>query len=263
MMTLLNMYQWDNYIFDNIDLPEEFNKEQLVAVIMDRNENCILHESTPELFKFKMHNWFSYKKPIFQKLWETMNYEYNPIENYDRKEESIRDNVGAEGNLRTGRNKSNENSDYTHNTDFTEKHSGTETNIKTLSETTTHNLGSSETLSTSAFNETGFQNKEKTTKSGKDDDVLRGDNTDNLTRNLTDTNKGKEDGNDNRNLDNIQSDTNEAYRQDSEKIKLRAHGNIGVTTTQAMIEEERRVVQFHVYDYIAKEFETEFCLLVY
>lgn len=43
----------------------------------------------------------------------------------------------------------------------------------------------------------------------------------------------------------------------------RAHGNIGVTTTQKMIEEERRVSGFNIYDYIADSFKKRFCILVY
>lgn len=40
-------------------------------------------------------------------------------------------------------------------------------------------------------------------------------------------------------------------------------GNIGVTTTQAMIKEERKSVRFNVYDFIADSFHRTFCLDVY
>ena len=40
-------------------------------------------------------------------------------------------------------------------------------------------------------------------------------------------------------------------------------GNIGVTTTQAMIKEERESVLFNVYDFIADSFHRTFCLDVY
>ena len=43
----------------------------------------------------------------------------------------------------------------------------------------------------------------------------------------------------------------------------RIHGNIGVTTTQAMIKEQRDVVQFSVIEYIVNDFKHDFCLLVY
>lgn len=45
--------------------------------------------------------------------------------------------------------------------------------------------------------------------------------------------------------------------------KGRTHGNIGVTTSQQMIEEERRVAQFNMYDYIVQDFKRRFCVMVY
>ena len=43
----------------------------------------------------------------------------------------------------------------------------------------------------------------------------------------------------------------------------RAFGNIGVTTTQQMIEAERSVVKFNIVDYIVEDFKRRFCLLIY
>lgn len=42
------------------------------------------------------------------------------------------------------------------------------------------------------------------------------------------------------------------------------HGNIGVTTSQQMLESEIEVAgKINVYDYIVKDFKTRFCILVY
>lgn len=43
----------------------------------------------------------------------------------------------------------------------------------------------------------------------------------------------------------------------------RAHGNIGVTTSQQMIQSEREVAMFNIYDIIAESFVDNFCLMVY
>lgn len=40
-------------------------------------------------------------------------------------------------------------------------------------------------------------------------------------------------------------------------------GNIGVTTTQQMIEAERELVRFNIYDVIIESFKQRFCLLIY
>lgn len=45
--------------------------------------------------------------------------------------------------------------------------------------------------------------------------------------------------------------------------KLRAYGNIGVTTTQEMLEAQRKVVRYNIYNEIADSFKAEFCLYVY
>lgn len=41
------------------------------------------------------------------------------------------------------------------------------------------------------------------------------------------------------------------------------HGNIGVTTTQQMIKEEREIATFNIIDYIVESFKKRFCILVY
>ena len=41
------------------------------------------------------------------------------------------------------------------------------------------------------------------------------------------------------------------------------HGNIGVTTTQQMIKEEREISEFDIYQIIADDFKTRFTIMVY
>ena len=48
----------------------------------------------------------------------------------------------------------------------------------------------------------------------------------------------------------------------TENLTTRKRGNIGVTTTQHMIEAERKVVLFNVYNWIAIEFEQKFFICV-
>lgn len=45
--------------------------------------------------------------------------------------------------------------------------------------------------------------------------------------------------------------------------KGRAHGNIGVTTTQEMLESERRVAMFNFYDTVIMDFKKRFLIWVY
>lgn len=50
---------------------------------------------------------------------------------------------------------------------------------------------------------------------------------------------------------------------ESQMLTRTEHGNIGVTTTQAMIKEEREAAVFNMYDYIIEAFKKRFCLLIY
>lgn len=45
--------------------------------------------------------------------------------------------------------------------------------------------------------------------------------------------------------------------------KGRSHGNIGVTTTQEMLESERRVAMFNFYDAVIRDFQKQFLIWVY
>lgn len=85
----------------------------------------------------------------------------------------------------------------------------------------------------SAFNSNTFENREK--------DTL------NNTRNETQTNTGTSSG----------TESGEVTRSRHE------YGNIGVTTTQQMINEEREVVKFNMVNYIIEDFKQRFCILVY
>lgn len=60
----------------------------------------------------------------------------------------------------------------------------------------------------------------------------------------------------------ITDDTDENSSRNNTRTG-RAFGNIGVTTTQQMIEAERNVVKFNIVDYIVEDFKQRFCLLIY
>ena len=45
--------------------------------------------------------------------------------------------------------------------------------------------------------------------------------------------------------------------------EIHAHGNIGVTTTQKLIREQRDIELFNLYDIIIEDFKMRFCILIY
>ena len=81
--------------------------------------------------------------------------------------------------------------------------------------------------------------------------ITDGDTTENGS--ITNTETGKDTENENVN----------GGRTGRHTRKGRAHGNIGVTTSQQMIQSERDLVVFNLYDVIAESFIENFCLMVY
>lgn len=61
------------------------------------------------------------------------------------------------------------------------------------------------------------------------------------------------------------ADTSDSTEQGtiSGSRKGRTHGNIGVTTTQEMLESERRVAMFNFYDAVITDFQKRFLIWVY
>ena len=57
--------------------------------------------------------------------------------------------------------------------------------------------------------------------------------------------------------------TGSSSNSGNEKVNAHMYGNIGVTTSQEMIEQEREVAKFCIYDYITQSFIDRFCIEIY
>ena len=94
----------------------------------------------------------------------------------------------------------------------------------------------------SADNASTYQPDNKTLNSGKD------------TTDRTEQQSG----------DDVSDGTEQHSGTDEHKIKIRAHGNIGVVSSQQMMKEELNLIpQLNLADYIANDFKIEFCLYMY
>ena len=67
----------------------------------------------------------------------------------------------------------------------------------------------------------------------------------------------------NQNITNTEKENVNDGRTGKHTRTGRAHGNIGVTTSQQMIQSERDLVVFNLYDVIAESFIENFCLMIY
>lgn len=167
-MSLLGLYNWDSTILEGLTVPAGVDKSTLINNMLRECAELEILYPQPDTMKFFVGEWAKERLPVWEKLAATLRFEYDPISNYDRKEE------------------------------WTDVSSGT-----------------SEAL-TAGYN-------------SADADVPE-----------------------------AKSSANSNGRRTG-----RAYGNIGVTTTQQMIEEERRVSDFDMEHVIIQEFKKTFCLLIY
>ena len=87
-MTLYGMYQSDPTLFDGVTLPEGMDKTLMVNQIIRQRGDLFPYYQVPPQVKTAITEWFTRRKNNFAKLWQGFTAEYNPIENYDRQEDS-------------------------------------------------------------------------------------------------------------------------------------------------------------------------------
>lgn len=87
-ITLYGMYQYDPTLFDGVTLPSGMDKTLMVNQIIRQSGDLFPYYQVPPQVKTAITEWFARRKPNFEKLWEGFTAEYNPIENYDRHEDS-------------------------------------------------------------------------------------------------------------------------------------------------------------------------------
>lgn len=81
------------------------------------------------------------------------------------------------------------------------------------------------------------------------------------TAQLADKNEG--DNSSNQNATASGNTTNSENEQNTRNYTRTEQGNIGVTSTQSLIKEQREVVQFNIIDEIINSFKNRFCILIY
>lgn len=281
-LTLIGMYKWDNTILDSIDAPTSFDSNDIDLLKMNILRECGEFEvlwSDWDFFHASIEWWSKKNRPNWDELYNTTQYEYNPIHNYDRTETrtmlETRDLASSDAENRNLTWQDKRTANLTGSNNETRNLANSESNTGTIStelDSTEDKTGSSSTnRSGRAYNDSDLVSKESENVSTSEHDVIDSNQTE--TRNLstsgtntgtintstteggTDTHDGKDQGSINR------SGTNTGTIGVSESIT--AAGNIGVMSTQQMIEAQREVVKFNLMDYIINEFKHEFCIMKY
>ncbi len=87
-ITLWGFYNYtDKTLFDSAPMPDGIEKQDLVDLIMVECGDLFPYYQQPYYLKMQIDNFFKRKKPNFDKMVEALHAEYDPLENYDRKEE--------------------------------------------------------------------------------------------------------------------------------------------------------------------------------
>ncbi len=210
LLTVEGLYNYDNTLFDGLNVPEGLVKQIAIDAILMRSRELEILYPDFTYMKNRITIWSNKYQINWKKLYDTTVLEYNPIENYDRKEDWTDIDVGNESNFRSNDINNTVGNVITESGSITEQNAAFNDGLKDHSKNITTN--------NTTNNETGY-----TQENGHDSSQ----------KNLMHTKTG------------------------------RAHGNIGVTTSQQMIQSERDLVVFNLYDVIAESFVENFCLIVY
>lgn len=200
MVTLATLANFAPTIFEPIELPPSLDNNCLIDTIIWKYGELEVLYSSPEHLKHFISIWSKASQYTWEKLAATLSAEYNPIENYDRQEEST-----TTSSANTTGNSSNTGNDSSNLSDKNQVYGYNEL-------TTPADNSASTSASTS---------------------------------------------------ESTSASTYTSVNSADAKNVSRVHGNIGVTTTQKMLTEEREVAMFDIYDVIADDFRRRFLVWVY
>lgn len=204
-LSILGLYEFDNTIFDNFNLPSAMtaDKDSLINNLLLECAELEILFPDPDFMKSAINVWSASMVRVWTKQYATTQFDYDPIANYDRTEQ-ITDHRERDNN---------------------------DTRTPDLYQDTTH--GMTTTTAQNSYENAGMVDAAKQTNSGKDTVATTG--------------------------------TDHSVRHESENYthSARMYGNIGVTTTQEMIAQERESVLFNMFRIIIDDFKMRFCLLIY
>lgn len=286
-------------LFDLLQLPTGIDKDLLTDnILLTAGDFESLYDN-PYFFRNMISVWGRKWYRTFEKWVAVLGEEYDPLENYDRKEfwedqgkmnrkqsTDTTDNLAVSQNMQDAAQTITNSTSNTSTTDTqnsesndTQTTSGT-THSKTEDEGSRQNSTVTENT-VSAYDATTYQAADKsevtgseTTNSESTTDGTTSTNSSALTT-VELTGQGTDDNISHSQVDS--TDTNNLTRQDARTIadlvnenrgdnnehRGRVHGNIGVTTSQQMLAQELEVQRFNLINEITDIFITEFCVLVY
>ena len=227
----VDLLKWDETCLDSMNVPDGIERTDVINCILEKYGDETLAHPDPAYMYHYVGTWSKRRLPIWTKLVETLNYDYNPIHNYDRTEE-ITD---------------------TTNREYTDDKNGTTTNKMQSSDTGTSTVEGSIDRTEGSENKVSAENVNTYQPNERTDNTIgeKTNQTTNTSASANDIGEGKTTEHNN---------GNETVTYTHKNV---TKGNIGVTTTQQMIEAQRKIVRYSVIEEIASDYRDTFCLGVY
>ncbi len=222
-LSLLGMYNWNDTLFSEMTFPDDFqttDKENFIKnVVLECAELEVLYTDW-DFLKFAINTWSSKEVFTWNRLYAAMVAEYDPIENYNRNENTTVTNSGKDVSQASGND--------------TDARSGYDSTVGSGTDT--------DTSYRTSFENNTFAATDKL-------EMAKGaTQTNNYNSTLTHTNGRKDEFTHGHKITSIGN----------------IHGNIGVTTSQQMLESELEVVpKLNLINTMIESFKNLFCLLVY
>lgn len=216
-MTLIGMYNYDSTLFDGLTLPDGYDKSLFVnTLLLEHGEKCVLYPDV-NFMKFSIGTMGQKWYHEFERIYQTLTEDYNPLYNFDRNETYFDQIYGTNSESTTGwkgggSTRTNKPEYYTEQ--VTDSTSETVTDAKT-------------TEKVSAFNSASYEPSKEVTENGG--------------KQKTNAGKMKYSGTTEDIAENYGENSNGSVTGSEQKAithTAQLYGNIGVTTSQQMAMDE-------------------------
>jgi len=87
-LTLYGMYEYDPTLFDNMIMPDKFNHDDLVNVLLEKCGDLYTYYQVPSRVKNNITIWSRRMYHQFDRMINAIYQDYDPLENYNRYENS-------------------------------------------------------------------------------------------------------------------------------------------------------------------------------
>lgn len=249
VLSMIGLEEWYSHehegdsIFKDMSLPDTVDRETLANNIMLETADFTVLYTDPDFMKRAIDMWSTKMMVKWQKLADALELQYNPLENYRRNE------LEAGSVSRT--NESNRNTSSSRNN---------ETSSEDESTTNTSNILST-TEEANALNKVnGMNSPTELTLTEHDQQDTSRQGASRSAGTEGEKSKTKAVGSE------VAGATEKENKLEGEKNNRSSlvYGNIGVTTSQQMLESELAIrSNWNMYDIITNDFKNQFCILVY